>query len=79
MYRVTQLGLVRYLVKYVSKIEPTFTLSVKQNKTEVDKYFTNRLIGAPAVISNCWWYQASFFLGYQFENKEEAEESRGNQ
>ena len=28
--RVTQLGLVRYLVKYVSKIEPTFTLSVKQ-------------------------------------------------
>ena len=42
--RVTQLGLVRYLVKYVAKIEPTFTLSVK---TEVDKYFTTRLIGTP--------------------------------
>ena len=69
--RVTQLGLVRYLVKYVSKIEPTFTLSVKQNKTEVDKYFTTRLIGAPevakrAIFSICWRYQASFFLGYQF-------------
>ena len=42
--RVTKLGLVRYLVKYVSKIEPTFTLSVKEMKTEVEKYFTTRLI-----------------------------------
>ena len=72
MYRVIQLGVVRYLFKYVAKIEPTFTLSVKQSKTEVDKYFTTRLIGASEVattllsISNCWGYQASFFLGYQF-------------
>ena len=71
MYRVTQLGLVRYLVKYVAKTEPTFTLSVKQNKTKVDKYFTTRLIVAPGVAttllsSKCWRYQASFFLGYQF-------------
>ena len=55
--RVTQLGLVRYLVKYVSKIEPTFTLSVKQNKTEVDKYFTTRLIGAPEVATTLLSFQ----------------------
>ena len=29
--RVTQLGLVRYLVKYVSKVEPTFTTRVKES------------------------------------------------
>ena len=46
----------RYLVKYVSKIEPTFTLSVKQNKTEVDKYFT-RLIGAPEVATTLLSFQ----------------------
>ena len=40
----------RYLVKYVSKIEPTFKVSVKQNKTDVDKYFT-RLIGVPEVAT----------------------------
>ena len=57
MYRVTQLGLVRYLVKYVSKIEPTFTMSVKQNKTEVDKYFITRLIGAPEVATTLLSFQ----------------------
>ena len=50
-YRVTQLSLVRHLVTYVAKIEPTFTLSIKQNKTEVDKYFTTRLIEAPEVAT----------------------------
>ena len=53
---VTQLGLVRYLVKYVAKIEPTFTLSVKQNKTKVDKYFTRR-IGAPEVATTLLSFQ----------------------
>ena len=47
----------RYLVKYVSKIEPTFTLSVKQNKTKVDKYFTRRLIGAPEVATTLLSFQ----------------------
>ena len=42
-------------MKYVSKIEPTFT-SVKQNKTEVDKYFT-RLIGAPEVATTLLSFQ----------------------
>ena len=70
--RVTQLVLVRYLVEYVAKIEPTFTLSVKQNKTEVDKYFTTRLIGAPEVATTSLSFQIAggtrqvFFLGYQF-------------
>ena len=32
--RVTQLGLVRYLVKYVSKVEPTFTTRVKESAEE---------------------------------------------
>ena len=57
MYRVTQLGLVRYLVKFVAKIEPTFTLSIKQNKTEVDKYFTTRLTGAPEVATTLLSFQ----------------------
>ena len=66
--RVTQLGLVRYLV---TKIEPTFTLSVKQNKTKVDKYFT-RLIGAPEKATTLLSFQIAggtrqvSFLGYHF-------------
>lgn len=55
--RVTKLGLVRYLVKYVSKIEPTFSLSVKEIKTEVEKYFTTRLIGSAEVATTLLSYQ----------------------
>ena len=45
------------MVKHVAKIEPTFTLSVKQNKTKVDKYFTTRLIGAPEVVTTLLSFQ----------------------
>ena len=43
----TQLGLVRCLDKYGPKIEPTFTLSVKQDKTEVDN-------SAPLTPGSLW-------------------------
>ena len=39
------------------KIEPTFTLSVKESRSEVDKYFTTRLIGAPEVATTLLSYQ----------------------
>ena len=55
--RVTQLGLVRYLVKYVSKVEPTFTTRVKESVSEVEKYFTTRLIGAPEVATTLLSFQ----------------------
>ena len=73
--RVTKLGLVRYLVKYVSKIEPTFTLSVKEMKTEVEKYFTTRLIGAAEVATTLLSYQIAggtrqvTFLDTNFVNR----------
>ena len=52
--RVTQLGLVRYLV---SKVEPTFTTRVKESVSEVEKYFTMRLIGAPEVATTLLSFQ----------------------
>ena len=61
--RVTNLGLVHYLVKYVSKIKPF--ARVKEMKTEVEIYFTTRLSGAAedsVVVSDCWGY------GYQASN-----------
>ena len=54
---MTQLGLVRYLVKYVSKVEPTFTTRVKESVSEVEKYFTTRLIGAPEVATTLLSFQ----------------------
>ena len=53
---MTQLGLVRYLVKYVSKIEPTFQLGVKESQAEVDRYFSTRLIAAPEVVTTLLSY-----------------------
>ena len=41
----------------VSKIELTCTLSVNQSKSEVDKYFTTRLIAAPEVATTLLSYQ----------------------
>ena len=52
--RVVQLGLVRYLVKYVSKVEPT---RVKKSVSEVEKYFTTQLIGAPEVATTLLSFQ----------------------
>ena len=47
----------RYLVKYVSKVEPTFTTRVKESVSEVEKYFTTRLIGAPEVATTLLSFQ----------------------
>ena len=55
--RVTKLGLVKYLVKYVSKTEPTFTAKVREDISEVEKYFNTRLIGAPEVATTLLSYQ----------------------
>lgn len=35
----------------MSKIEPTFTTKVKEEVSEVEKYFNTRLIGAPEVAT----------------------------
>ena len=48
--RITNTGLERYLVKYVSKIEPSFTVGV-ENESEVSKYLESRLIGAPEAVA----------------------------
>ena len=75
--RVTQLGLVRYLVKYVSKIEPTFQLGVKERQAEVDSYFSTRLIGAPEVVTTLLSYQIAggtrriIFLDTNFPGKQQ--------
>ena len=61
--RVAQLGLVRYLVKYVSKVEPTFTTRVKESVSEVEKYFTTRLIGAPVVATTPLSFQIAGSTG----------------
>ena len=45
------------LVKYVSKVEPTFTTRVKESVSEVEKYFTTRLIGAPEVATTLLSFQ----------------------
>ncbi len=74
--RVTKLGLVRYLVKYVSKIEPTFTAKVKEVLSEVEKYFSTRLIGAPEVATTLLSYQIAggtrhvMFLDTNFPDKQ---------
>ena len=39
-----------YLVKYISKVEPTFGLQVK-NKNDVMKYLESRIIGAPEAVA----------------------------
>ena len=48
--RITTTGLERYLVKYVSKVEPTFGLEV-QYDSEVSKYLESRLVGAPEAVA----------------------------
>ena len=48
--RITRTGLERYLVKYVSKVEPTFGLEVEYD-SEVSRYLQSRLVGAPEAIA----------------------------
>ena len=48
--KITNTGLERYLVKYVSKVEPSFTIDV-ENEYEVSKYLQSRLIGAPEAVA----------------------------
>ena len=48
--KITRSGLERYLVKYISKVEPTFGLEVEY-KNDVAKYLEPRIIGAPEAIA----------------------------
>ena len=48
--KITRSGLERYLVKYISKVEPTFGLQVEY-KNDVVKYLESRIIGAPEAIA----------------------------
>jgi hypothetical protein len=43
---VTKHGLEHYLVKYISKIEPTFFAKVSEKTTEVEKYFNLRVVSS---------------------------------
>ena len=49
--KITRSGLERYLVKYISKVEPTFGLQVEYNNYVV-KYLESRIIGAPEAVAN---------------------------
>jgi hypothetical protein len=48
--KITRSGLERYLVKYISKVEPTFDLQV-EHKNDVVKYLESRIIGTPEAIA----------------------------
>ena len=48
--KITRSGLERYLVKYISKVEPTFGLQVEY-KNNVVKYLESRIIGASEAIA----------------------------
>ena len=48
--KVTNTGFVRYLVKYISKVEPTFGLKI-DGLNDVQKYLETRLISAPEAIA----------------------------
>ena len=48
--KITRSGLERYLVKYISKVEPTFGLQVEYTN-DVVKYLESRIIGAPEAIA----------------------------
>jgi hypothetical protein len=47
--KITRSGLERYLVKYISKVDPTFGLQVEY-KNDV-KYLESRIIGVPQAIA----------------------------
>lgn len=44
--KITNTGLERYLVKYISKVEPTFNLQI-EHSSQVRQYLESRIIGAP--------------------------------
>ena len=48
--KITRSGLERYLVNYISKVEPTFGLQVEYNN-DVVKYLESRIIGAPEAVA----------------------------
>ena len=55
--KVTRTGLERYLVKYMTKIEPTFGLTVSADQlSESGMYHNTRLIGSPEFIMNLLLY-----------------------
>ncbi|CAF0707230.1 unnamed protein product, partial [Brachionus calyciflorus] len=64
---VTQRGIEQYLVKYISKVEPTFSSVQKSELTEVQRYFQCRVVSsveATALVMGHHFVQSNIKVGF---------------